>query len=116
MDEAGARTVRFVNGTLVWLGGSDEQLKWHEFRIEQVLLQHPVVREAVVVAQQDQLVESHLVAFIVPSSAGPPPSSSILHAFLAQFLPAPRIPSRFIVCESLPLTPSGKIDRRALSD
>jgi acyl-coenzyme A synthetase/AMP-(fatty) acid ligase len=119
--DTGDRAVRLPDETLVWLGRADEQVKWHGFRIEpaeieQVLLQHPAVCEAVVVAQQDQGGESHLVAFIVPSTQGPPPSSSILHAFPAQFLPSPRIPSRFITCEILPLTPSGKINRQALSD
>lgn len=118
--ETGDRALRLENGTLVWLGRDDDQIKWHGFRIEPAevegaLCQHPNVLEAVVVLQQTRpATEAVLVAYCVFASSESPSSPS-LRAFLSRMLPTSRIPVCFYRCDSLPRTPSGKVNRRVLS-
>ena len=54
-----------------------------------------------------------LVAYVVPK-AGPQPTSRMLRSFLREKLPDYMVPSAFVILQALPLTPSGKVDRRAL--
>ena len=116
--ETGDRACWLPDGNLAFLGRTDDQLKWHGFRIEPgeietVLLGHPEVREAAVVLNE-QAGESNLVACVV-LQARAEVTSSTLHAYLRQRLPVAKIPAHIIVQEQLSRTPSGKIDRRALS-
>jgi hypothetical protein len=111
---------RFLSdGNLEYLGRMDQQVKIRGFRIElgeveSVLRQHPRLREAVVTASEG--TEKKLVAFYVPGVGDePPPSYEELRQFLGQRLPDYMVPSAFVALEKLPLTPSGKIDRNALS-
>ena len=114
------------DGNIEFLGRSDHQVKIRGFRIElgeieAVLSQHPTLKEAVVIAQEDMpgdpsaplRTEKRLVAYVV-SSQEPAATASELRGFLQQKLPEYMVPSAFVFLESLPLTPNGKIDRRAL--
>jgi thioesterase domain-containing protein/acyl carrier protein len=99
------------------LGRIDHQVKIRGFRIElgeieAVLNQHPKVRESVVVATTHASGEKRLAAYLVLSGA--PLSLDELRQHLAATLPEYMIPAAFMVLESLPLSPSGKVDRRAL--
>jgi amino acid adenylation domain-containing protein len=104
------------DGTLDFLGRLDHQVKVRGFRIEPdeiaaVLALHPAVREAVVAAR-GAAADLRLVAYV--AVADPPPSVHDLQGFLRDRLPAYMVPADFVVLESLPLTPAGKVDRRAL--
>ncbi len=126
------------DGAIEFLGRIDDQVKIRGFRvepgeIEAVLGQHPGVRQAVVIAQEEvfnrksktctelsrsiQNLKSgkRLVAYVA-SAQNPAPSSRELRNFLKQKLPHYMIPSAFIFLESFRLTPNGKVNRRALPD
>jgi len=103
------------DGRIQYHGRSDQQVKIRGFRIElgeieAALREHPDVQEAVVLAQGEALA-----AWIVPN-----PKSNIqnpkagLRAFLAARLPAWMVPASYALLPALPLTPQGKVDRRAL--
>jgi amino acid adenylation domain-containing protein len=105
------------DGSLEFLGRLDEQIKIRGYRIEPaevepVLLRHPGVREAVVVARPNSEGENQLVAYLVARSHGL--TVSELRAHLAHSLPAHMIPSIYVGLERLPRRPNGKVDRRAL--
>ncbi|OQW93758.1 MAG: hypothetical protein BWK79_09495, partial [Beggiatoa sp. IS2] len=107
-----------TDGQLEFLGRKDAQVKIRGFRIElgeieTLLAQHPSVQKTIVVAYEDaHSSEKRLLAYIIPKHSAP--NTSELHQFLKQKLPNYMIPSAFIVLESLPLNPSGKIDYRKL--
>ena len=81
--------------------------------IEAVLGAHPGVRETVVLAREDRPGEKRLVAYVVPQ-AGASVAAEDLRGFLTARLPAYMLPAVFLSLESVPVTPSGKIDRQAL--
>ncbi|HEX9669920.1 MAG TPA: amino acid adenylation domain-containing protein, partial [Thermoanaerobaculia bacterium] len=122
--EPGARLYRtgdlarwLPGGELEFLGRIDDQIKLRGFRIElreieTALAVHPAVREAVVLAREEEPGEKALVAYVVPVGAGLEVSE--LRFFLAQRLPDYMVPSAFVLLEALPLTPNGKVDRKAL--
>ncbi|MDJ0508250.1 MAG: amino acid adenylation domain-containing protein [Crocosphaera sp.] len=106
------------DGNIEYLGRIDHQVKIRGFRIElgeieAVLTQHPQVREAIVLAEEDQNKDKRLVAYIVCQEAVE--STRELRDFLQQKLPDYMTPSTFVTLEELPLTPNGKVDRRGLS-
>jgi non-ribosomal peptide synthase protein (TIGR01720 family) len=106
------------DGSIEYLGRADFQVKIRGFRIElgeieSALLRHGMVREVVVVAREDRPGEKRLVAYLV-CAEGPAPSVGDLRAFLRETLPDYMVPATFVVLLALPLTASGKIDRRAL--
>ena len=106
------------NGELEYLGRIDEQVKIRGFRIElgeieALLAQHPAVRESVVVVREDEQGDKRLVAYAIPQTAQSPQIGE-LRQFLKEKLPGYMVPNAIVILESLPLTPSGKIDRRAL--
>jgi amino acid adenylation domain-containing protein len=106
------------DGCLVHLGRKDFQRKIRGHRvdlseIEMALLEVPIIKQVVVVAGDDSRADRRLVAYIV-SEPGQVPTSGELRALLKEKLPNYMLPSSFVTMDSLPLTPSGKIDRRAL--
>ena len=103
------------DGAIEYLGRIDFQVKIRGFRIElgeieAALRRHPGLRDAVAVLSGDG--DAELAAFVVPE--GEPPAVGELRAFLTEFLPEYAIPARVTVLDALPLTASGKVDRRAL--
>jgi amino acid adenylation domain-containing protein len=109
---------RFLpDGRIEFLGRVDNQVKVRGFRIElgeveTALTEHPSVREAAVVALPDGAGEKRLVAYLVPEAFAP--KAEELKQFLQQGLPGYTIPDTFIMLDEMPLTPNGKVDRRAL--
>jgi len=100
------------------LGRIDYQVKIHGHRIElaeieAVLMQHPSINEAIVVARTESSGDKRLVAYFVPMNDKSPDTGE-LRDFIRKKLPAYMIPVVFISMKSLPLTPNGKIDRKAL--
>jgi len=106
------------DGRLEFMGRIDQQIKIRGVRIELgeievVLREHPDVRDAVVVVQEDEADDKRLVAYVVPSAATPP-SVSQLQQWLGSKLPKALIPSALVFLPEFPKTPNGKLDRRAL--
>jgi amino acid adenylation domain-containing protein len=106
------------SGDIEYIGRSDSQVKIRGFRIELgeievALSRHPAVAEGVVVAREDRPGERRLVAYVV-GARGATPRADELQSFLRGRLPEHMIPASFVVLDSLLLTPSGKLDRRAL--
>jgi amino acid adenylation domain-containing protein len=120
---AGARLYRtgdaarwLRDGSLAYLGRLDHQVKLRGFRIElgeieAVLVAHPQVRNAVVVLREEK-DEKRIVAYLATAGAALPVEA--LRAHLKAKLPDYMIPAAFVVLPELPMTPNGKIDRRAL--
>ncbi len=110
------------DGNIEFFGRIDHQVKIRGFRIElgeieALLSQHPSVGENVVVVREDNPDDKRLVAYIVPEISDSSLLSEVipqLRQFLKERLPEYMVPSAFMVMESLPLTPSGKVDRKAL--
>ncbi len=103
------------NGAVEFLGRNDHQVKIRGFRIElgEIELQVrgvPGVRECAVIVREDDPGEKRIVAYVV----GAPPEFRSVRQMLAQTLPEYMVPIAYVVLESLPLTTSGKLDRRAL--
>jgi amino acid adenylation domain-containing protein len=102
-------------GNIEFLGRIDHQVKIRGFRlelteIENRLLSHEDIKEAVVLPTQDQGAEKHLTAYIVPQTS----RTNKLRQYLAETLPDYMIPTYIIQLPRLPLTASGKVDRQAL--
>lgn len=106
------------DGNIEYMGRIDNQVKIRGFRIEigeieAVLAQHPAAKESVVVAREDRPGNKRLVAYFVPNHEQVPTRSE-LRGFLKEKMPEYMVPSVFVILDALPLTPSGKVDRRAL--
>jgi amino acid adenylation domain-containing protein len=106
------------DGNIEFLGRLDQQIKLRGFRIETgeikiALEQHPAIREAVVLAREDTPEEKRLVAYLVLHPAASLPTDELRH-YLAAKLPEYMLPAAFVRLEALPVTPNGKLDRRAL--
>ncbi|MGB5599293.1 MAG: amino acid adenylation domain-containing protein [Thiothrix litoralis] len=136
--------VRYLpDGTIEFLGRIDEQVKIRGFRIElgeiaAVLQQHPAVQEAVVLAKDKASGHKYLVAYVVACSKAeviPHPAFAELQAlltgtlaeqaqylrrelreFVQQHLPDYMVPSAFVLLDAMPLSPSGKLNSRALPE
>jgi amino acid adenylation domain-containing protein/thioester reductase-like protein len=125
-SEPGARIYRTgdlgrwrADGTVDYLGRNDLQVKIRGFRIElgeieAQLMKHPDVKECVVLARQDGPGEKRLVAYVVSREPTRPPSVVELRTALQDALPDHMVPGAFVLIESMPLAPTGKVNRRAL--
>jgi amino acid adenylation domain-containing protein len=107
------------DGTLEFLGRVDQQVKVRGFRIEPgeveaALRTHPGVADAVVLALGESGADRRLVAYVVP--AGTAGLAAELKAHLGGLLPEFMVPSSIVPLDELPLTPTGKVDRRKLSE
>ncbi|ATO50301.1 non-ribosomal peptide synthetase [Brevibacillus laterosporus] len=121
-DERMYRTgdlVRWLpEGVMEYMGRIDEQVKIRGHRIElgeieAKLLEHPSIRETVLVAKQDARGHSFLGAYLVTDNFCP---VTELRNYLMETLPEYMVPSYFIELDSLPLTSNGKVDKRALPE
>jgi amino acid adenylation domain-containing protein len=109
---------RLPGGDLQYLGRIDHQVKIRGFRIElgeieAALARHPAVREAVVVARKEANGNHRLIGYVVPSQAAAPAVRD-LRRFLKERLPEYMVPAALVVLDKLPLSPNGKVDRKAL--
>jgi amino acid adenylation domain-containing protein len=105
-----------ADGQLEFLGRADFQVKVRGFRIEPgeietVLERHPLIAQAVVSAVE-QGGEAELVAHFVPR--GQAPTVAELRSHLQEQLPDYMVPTRYMALAAFPLTPNGKVDRKAL--
>ncbi|WP_164003082.1 amino acid adenylation domain-containing protein, partial [Pyxidicoccus caerfyrddinensis] len=124
--EPGARLYRTgdlvrwrANGEVEYLGRTDSQVKLRGFRIElgeveSSLEEHASVLQAVAMVREDVPGLRRLVAYLVPAP-GEALDTAALRASLQQRLPDYMVPSAFAVLQALPLTSSGKVDRKALT-
>ncbi|MFJ6214981.1 amino acid adenylation domain-containing protein [Streptomyces sp. NPDC092296] len=118
------------DGTLEYLGRTDQQVKLHGLRIEPgeieaALRALPGVRDAAVVVREDRPGDRRLVAYTVPAADTPAdtaadtapdtmPDAAELREGLRRTLPDSMLPSAYVPLAALPLGPNGKLDRRAL--
>ena len=111
-------------GALELLGRADDQVKIHGVRvelaeIEALLTRHPAVRDAAVLADAEGGAD-RLVAYVVGRHGTPGVQRDALelrgqlHAYLARYVPAAVLPESYVLLDTMPLTPSGKTDRRVL--
>jgi amino acid adenylation domain-containing protein len=105
------------DGRIEYLGRLDHQVKVRGYRIElgeieAALMAYPEIREAVVVALDEPNGDHSLAAYFV--AAGTPPTANDLRAHLRSRLIEPMVPASFTRLDRLPLSPNGKIDRKAL--
>ncbi|HTQ81129.1 MAG TPA: amino acid adenylation domain-containing protein, partial [Thermoanaerobaculia bacterium] len=124
LGEPGARVyqtgdlVRWTaDGDMDFLGRLDHQVKLRGLRIElgeieAVLGEHPGVREGVVLVREDRPGDRRLIGYFVAAETRP--TTEELRAFLRERLPEYMVPAVFVVLDALPITPNGKVDRRAL--
>jgi amino acid adenylation domain-containing protein len=106
------------DGNIEYLGRIDHQVKIRGFRIElgeveAALLESAGVAQALVLAREDEPGDKRLVAYVVAAS-GEQLEPEALRARLKQKLPEYMVPAVFMVLEALPLSPNGKVDRKAL--
>jgi amino acid adenylation domain-containing protein len=111
------------DGDIEFLGRTDHQVKIRGFRvelgeIENLLLTGDKVKEAVVITREREDKDKYLCAYIVPvgtrEESGKGPDINRLKEYLADKLPRYMVPDHFVILDQIPLTSSGKIDRKAL--
>jgi thioesterase domain-containing protein/acyl carrier protein len=107
-----------LDGNLECLGRTDHQVKIRGFRIElgeieTALERHPAIHQGVVIAREDTPGDKRLVAYVVPSGTQVPDRAE-LRRVLKQQLPDYMVPADVVVLDHLPISPTGKVDRKAL--
>ncbi|MCP4214102.1 MAG: amino acid adenylation domain-containing protein [bacterium] len=122
----GALARRLADGRIEFIGRLDLQVKIRGFRIEleeieKQLLNNPGINEVVVIAKGDG-ENKYLCAYIVPTTAAgdifsnPETLPAKLRDYLSQSLPGYMVPAYYTLMENIPLTPNGKVDKRALPE
>src|SRR4029079_13936112 len=112
---------RFMqDGNIEFLGRMDNQVKIRGFRIElgeveSVLRKHPNIQDLIVVVKDDANGDKRIVAYIVEKNKSENLIAD-LRNYLKDKLPEFMVPSVFVVMDKLPMTPNGKIDRKALPE
>ncbi|OUM04559.1 non-ribosomal peptide synthetase, partial [Pseudomonas syringae] len=107
-----------ADGNIEYLGRNDDQVKIRGFRIElgeieAKLTRHADVKEAVVMAREDVPGDKRLVAYFTSDGTGTTDIES-LRVHLQSQLPDYMIPAAYVHLDTFPLTPNGKLDRKAL--
>ncbi len=123
MYRTGDLARRRADGQLEFLGRGDAQVKirGHRvelFEVETALARHPAVQQAAVAVRGETASSRRLVGYVAlgeEGETGEIPGFGDLRAFLAESLPDPMIPTAWARIEAFPLTPTGKLDRRALA-
>ncbi|MDB1088334.1 amino acid adenylation domain-containing protein [Streptomyces sp. ACA25] len=120
MYRTGDRARWLPDGTLDYLGRTDDQVKLRGFRIEPgeieaVLSQHPELAAAAVTVKRDERGNRRLVAYAVPA-AGHDPQTARLRTYAREHLPEHMVPALFVRLDRLPVNANGKTDRAALPD
>ncbi|WP_026423721.1 non-ribosomal peptide synthase/polyketide synthase [Actinokineospora inagensis] len=105
-----------ADGALVFVGRADDQVKVRGFRIElgeveSALRAHPDVVDAAAAVHTDPAGHKRLVGYVAGSSL---PDSAALREFLVETQPDHLVPTAFVLLASLPVSPNGKVDRKAL--
>ncbi len=108
-----------ADGAIEFVGRIDGQIKIRGFRvelgeIEAALHRQAGVREAAVIDREDVPEQKRLVAYVVAEAGAPADLPRTLRDRLAEELPAYMVPAAFVALEKLPLSPTGKVDRKAL--
>ncbi|UCH95054.1 MAG: AMP-binding protein [Candidatus Aminicenantes bacterium] len=110
---------RLPDRNVEYLGRNDDQVQIRGFRIEPAeieshLFSHPAVKETVVLAREDQNHQASLCAYICLVPGEPLPPIPQIREYLAARLPHYMVPSYFVLVNTIPLTPNGKVDKKAL--
>jgi amino acid adenylation domain-containing protein len=116
--KTGDLVCRLPDGNIQFLGRMDHQVKIRGYRIElgeieSVMRRHLAVKESVVVVQEVAPGDKRLVAYVRPASSSPALVSE-LRSILKERLPTYMVPSAFVFLDAFPVTPNGKLDRKAL--
>ncbi len=120
MYDTGDLAKYWSDGTIEFLGRSDNQIKLRGYRIElgeieAALQTHTSVQQAVVVAREDAHRAKQLIGYVVPRK-NTKVTPAKLRTHLARNLPEYMVPSSVVLCAEFPLTVNGKVDRRALAE
>ena len=118
--QTGDRARYLSDGNIEFMGRKDDQVKVRGYRIElgeieAVLSEAPGVSKCAAKVVKDETGNGYLVGYVV-CGEGVVARESELRSYLRQRLPEYMAPSAFVILESLPMTPSGKVDRRRLPD
>ncbi|SDG17301.1 amino acid adenylation domain-containing protein/thioester reductase domain-containing protein [Fontibacillus panacisegetis] len=110
--------VRLSSGGLEYIGRKDLQVKIRGYRIEigeieENLAKHDDIKDVAIIAKSNDVGEKMLVAFYT-SKEGTPIHKSELASFLKAKVPTYMVPSHFVFLESMPISPTGKMDRKRL--
>ena len=123
-DGPGARLYRtgdmvkwLPSGDLLFINRGDDQVKIRGFRVELAeveacIARHPGIEQVAVLADREPAGTLRLLCYYVRRADGPDDEAVRLHA--AGLLPSYMVPTRFVALDQMPLTPNGKVDRRAL--
>ncbi|WP_420881832.1 amino acid adenylation domain-containing protein, partial [Rhodococcus sp. (in: high G+C Gram-positive bacteria)] len=109
-----------ADGSLDFLGRADNQVKIRGMRleledVEAALAANPAVRHSAVLVRKTPAGANYLAAYVVPDGDGALDADT-LRAWASDKLPEYMVPAAFVVLDAFPLTPNGKLDRRALPE